>query len=134
MISSREDTFISKVSKSMEDVQDCMTLVLSDLLSRTILNNCGENSSSLKKICSKSTVPVPPQASFLKIQVMLPNSLTFSSRTLKPDKDIELIKSSVNGLKINLKKESPVNKKSTNWKKSPSTSTLTLNKNFIKSF
>ena len=133
MISSREDTFISKVLKSMEDVQDCMTLVLLDLPSRTISNNCGENSSSLKKICSKSIVPVPPQVSFLKIQVTLLSSLTFLSRMLKQDKDIELIKSSVNGFKINLKKESPVNKKSTNWKKSPSTLTLTLNKNFIKS-
>ena len=133
MTSSKEDTFTSKVSKSTEVAQDCMTLVLSDLPSRTISNNCGENSSSLKKICSKSTVPVPHQASFSKTQVTLLSSLTFSSRTLKLDKDIELIKSSANGSKTNLKKESQMNKKNTNWKKLPSISIPTLNKNFIKS-
>lgn len=133
MTSSKEDTFISKVLKYMEVVQDCMTLVLLDLPSRTISNNCGESSSSSKKICLKSTVPVPHQASFSKTQDTLPSLLTFLSRTLKPVKDIELIRSYVNGSKTNLKKESLVNKKNTNWKKLLSILMLTLNKNFIKS-
>lgn len=124
--------FTSKDSKSTEAVLDCMTSVLSDLLSKTTSNNSGDNSSSLKKTCSKSIVLALLLILSSKIQVTLQNSLTFSLRTLKLDRDIEPTKLFVNGSKISQKKENPANKKNTNLKKSPSTLMPTPNKSFIK--
>jgi uncharacterized protein len=99
MTLSNEDMFISKDFKFMEDVPVYMILVQSDVPSKIILNNFGENFSFLKKICFKSTVLALPQVLYYNILDMLPSLQMSLLRILKLGKDIEQIKLFANGWK-----------------------------------
>lgn len=133
MTLSREDTYSSKDSKSMEDVLVCMISDPLVVLSRTTLNNSGESFSSLKKTCSKSTALASPHRSFSNTQAMLQSSPMSSSRILRQDKATEPTRLLSKSLKISLKKENLTKKKNTKSRKRSLTSTHTPKNNSTKS-